>query len=121
MARAHRSTPAERIQSVRHLLAHRGEYGVVTQVSRALGTSRQTLYAWLARGEQALVAAFPLAAPPASATPALERQILALLVEGHTSYRGIQHLMAELLGQRVSLPTISAVVTAAQERARQWL
>jgi hypothetical protein len=121
MARAHRSTPAERLQSVRHLLAHRGEYGVVTQVSRALGTSRQTLYAWLARGEQALAAAFPPTAPPARASPALERQILALLVEGHTSYRGIQRLMAELLGQRVSLPTISAVVTAAQERARQWL
>src|SRR5436190_14681674 len=121
MARAQRSTPAERVQAGRHLVADRGRYGVVTRRSRARGTSRQTLYAWLARGEQALAAAFRRAAPPARAAPALERQMLTLLVEGHTRYRGLQRLLAALLGQRVSLATIGAVVTAAQERARQWL
>lgn len=121
MAQAHRSTPVERTHYVQHLLVHRGEYGVVTQLSRAIGASRQTLYAWLARGEQALAAAFQPSRPPTLVTPALERQILTLLVEGHASYRGLQRIMAGLLGQRVSLAAISAVVATAQARARQWL
>lgn len=70
---------------------------------------------------RALAAAFQPPAPPPPVAPAVERQLLTLLVEGHTSYRGIQRIVAEVLGQRVSLATISAVVTAAQARARQWL
>ncbi len=43
------------------LLAHAGEYGVVSALSRTLGVSRPTLYAWRAQTQEALQQAF---APP---------------------------------------------------------
>lgn len=57
MAQAHPSTVRERIQLVSTLLAQRGEYGVVTALSRAAGVSRQSLYTWRARAEAALATA----------------------------------------------------------------
>ena len=63
MVQRHPSTPAQRAQWVGQVIAHGGEYGQVTALSRASGDSRQTLYAWCARGlaalEQPLVAATP--------------------------------------------------------------
>ena len=44
------STPSERVAWVSYLLAHAGEYGAVTALSRGARVSRQTLYTWLARG-----------------------------------------------------------------------
>jgi hypothetical protein len=55
------------------------------------------------------------------ATIQLERAVLTLLVEGHASYRGIQACLAVLLGQQVSLGTITAIVQKAGERAQRWL
>lgn len=121
MARPHPSTPTTRVQIVEQLLAQQGEYGVVTRVSRPFQVSRQTLYRWLARGQQALSAAFQPAGTPAPVPVRLERQILTLLVEAHASYRGIQRALAELTGARLSLATISTVVATAQQRARTWL
>jgi hypothetical protein len=46
----------------------------------------------------------------------LERQVLALLVEGHASERGIARCPAEQ-GRAVSLGAISAVVTEAEPQA----
>ena len=103
------------------MIAHAGEYGFVTALSQASGVSRQTLYAWEAIGLAALAAAFT---PPASATvatPAVERAVLTLLVEGHASYRGI-HACLDALGYAgVSLGTIAAIVAAAEQRALTWL
>src|SRR3712207_4365157 len=68
----HPSTPAQRGQWASSLLAHAGEYGVVAALSRAIGVSRPTLYAWRARAQQALLQTFtpsPVAPP---LTPALE-------------------------------------------------
>ena len=121
MAQPHPSTPTERAQAVAELLGQQGRYGAVSAMSRRLGVSRQTLYAWRARGQQAVLAAFQPPAPPAPVPPRLERQILTLLVEAHASYRGIQRVLLEISGARVGLDTISAVVTMAQERARRWL
>ncbi len=54
MGQAHPSTPAQRVHCASYLLAHAGEYGVVAALSRTLGVSRPTLYAWRAQAQQAL-------------------------------------------------------------------
>jgi hypothetical protein len=121
MGQSHPSTPAQRVQSVSHMLAHPGEYGLVTQLSRALHVSRPTLYAWKATAQHALVQAFAARSPTSTPTIALERQIATLLVEGHTSYTNIQACLAALTGQHVSIGTIGAVAQEAQQRAQQWM
>jgi hypothetical protein len=103
------------------MIAHAGEYGAVTALSRVAGVSRQTLYAWRARGLAALAAACAPPAPATVATPALERAALTLLVEGHASARGIQACLRGVTGQVVSLGTIAAIVGEAQRRALAWL
>jgi hypothetical protein len=104
------------------VLAQRGAYGAVTAVSRRSGVPRQTLYRWTARGAAALEGAFAPAAPPATpAPPDLARAVLTLLVEGHASYRGIQRCLAALLGWRVRLEAIVAIVREAGQRALAWL
>ena len=103
------------------MIAHAGDYGFVTQLSRDLGVSRQTLYSWMERGWRAVEAAF---LPPPSAptnTPALNRQVLTLLVEGHASVRGIQACLRATTSQHVSLGTISAIIQEAHQRALAWM
>jgi hypothetical protein len=121
MVQSHPSTPEERVQWTSYMLAHQGEYGLVTQLSRTLGVSRPTLYAWKATAQQALAQAFRATPPAASALPSLERQIVTLLVEGHTSYANIQTCLHALTGQHVSIGTIASVAQDAQQRARQWM
>ena len=121
MVQSHPSTPAERVQWTSYMLAHSGEYGLVTQLSRTLGVSRPTLYAWKATAQQALEQAFRAMPPATSVPPTLERQIVTLLVEGHTSYTNIQTCLATLTGQQLSIGTIAAVVQQAQQRAQQWM
>ncbi len=121
MVQRHASTATQRAQAVCHMIAQAGDYGVVTQLSRDLGVSRQTLYTWMARGWQAVEAAF---LPPPTAprvTPALERQVLTLLVEGHASVRGIQACLRATTGQHVSLGAISAITAEAEARALAWM
>jgi transposase-like protein len=103
------------------MLAHPGEYGLITQLSRTLNVSRPTLYAWKATAQQALEHAFRATPPATSVPPTLERQIVTLLVEGHSSYTNIQTCLATLTGQHLSIGTITAVVRAAQQRAQQWM
>ena len=121
MGQAHPSTPIQRVQSVSHMLAHPGEYGLVTQLSRALHVSRPTLYAWKATAQQALAQAFTASSPTSTSTIALELQIVTLLVEGHNSYTNIQTCLAALTGQHLSIGTIAAVAQEAQQRAQQWM
>jgi hypothetical protein len=81
-----------------------------TALSRAVGVSRQTLYAWAARGWQALEAAL---APPTTApivTPALARAVLTLV-------RGIHACLRGVTGQVVSLGTIAAIIAEAHRHA----
>src|SRR5215210_8152873 len=105
MGQRHASTPTQRAQGVAYMIAHAGEYGVVTELSRILGVSRQTLYAWEAIGLGALEQAFTPAARAVPPPPALERAILTLLVEGHASDRGIQACLRVLQSQPVRLAT----------------
>jgi hypothetical protein len=121
MVQSHPSTPAERAQWPTYMLAHPGEYGLVTQLSRTLNVSRPTLYAWKATAQQALEQAFGGPPPAISVPTTLERQIVTLLIEGHNSYTNIQTCLATLTGQHLSIGTIARVVQAAQQRAQQWM
>jgi hypothetical protein len=105
------------------LLAHEGTYGVVTAVSRQSGVSRPTLYAWREQARSALAALWtppPAAAAAATGTPEPAAAILTLLLEAHASTRGIQTCLRELVGWRLSLATIGAVIHEAQRRALAW-
>ena len=121
MVQSHPSTPQERAQWVSQMLAHRGHYGFVTDLSRQTGVSRQTLYTWTEQGRRALERAFVSTSPTTVVTPTLERQILTLLVESHPSYRGIQTCLRHLTQQEVSLGTITAVIAEAERRALSWM
>ena len=117
MGYTHASTPSERMGWVSYLLAHAGEYGVVTALSRAARVSRQTLYTWMERGQAALEQAFQPSEVAPIVDARLERDILTLLVEGHASYRGIRRCLDHVGGRTVGLGTISAVVGEAERRA----
>src|SRR5438552_10535252 len=112
MVQRHCSTASQRAEWVRQLLAHSGSYGEVTQLSQAIGVSRQTLSSWKAPGQGALEQALRPASTSTKAEPngGVERAILTLLVEGHASYRGIQRCLLALLGVHVSLGKITAVI-----------
>jgi hypothetical protein len=121
MVQTHSRTPQDYTQWVSTLLAHTGSYGVVTLLSQQVGVARQTLYRWKAKGQTALEAAFTPAGQGADGGCPLERAILTLFVEGHASYRGIQQCLWALLGQQVSLGTISSVIQTAGKLAQQWM
>jgi transposase-like protein len=121
MVRTHPSTPEQRAQWTAYMLAHQGEYGIVTHLSRAHGISRPTLYAWRDQAQRALVEAFSPTAPAPLVTPALERQVLTVLVHAHASDRGIQTCIQTLSHQGLSLATITAILHQAQQRAITWL
>jgi hypothetical protein len=120
MVRTHPSTPQERAQWTAYMLAHRGEYGAITHLSRASGVSRPTLYAWRNVAEHALSAANTPAAPPLALTPSVERQVLTLWV-AHSSERDIQQCFQTLTAQGISLTTIVAILAEAERRALHWL
>ena len=119
MIQLHSSTAQQRAQWTSILLAQEGTYGVVSQLSQLAEVSRQTLSSWKGKGRRALQAAFE--PKQAEARTPVERAVLTLLVEGHASYRGIQACLAELLGQQVSLGTVTAIVQEAGARAQEWL
>ncbi len=122
MGQHHSSTVTQRVEWVSELLASSGNYGVVSQLSRTIGVSRQTLYNWKAKGQAALRAALaPAKDRMAGDEIQLERAIVTLLIDGHASYRGIQRCLGELVGQHVSMGRIARVVQEAGARAVQWM
>jgi len=120
MVRTHPSTPTQRAQWTAYMLAHRGEYGVITRLSRASGVSRPTLYAWRKLAERALCQAFTPPAATVLLTPPLERQVLTLWI-AHSSERDIQQCVQVLTRQGISLTTIVAILAEAEQRALRWL
>jgi hypothetical protein len=121
MGQHHPSTPAQRLQWTSALLAHHGEQGVVAALSRQIGVSRPTLYAWRARAAQALLAILAPPPPPPPGAPPLERQVLTLYVQAHASTRGIQACWGPLTQQGISLDTITRSLQDAEQRALHWL
>lgn len=120
MVHSHPSTPIERAQWTAYMLAHQGEYGMLTRLSRESHVSRPTLYAWREQAQQALLAAFtpPVRTPLVPSDQA--RQILTAWIT-HASTRGIQTALRELARQGVSLATITTVLAEAQQRALAWM
>jgi transposase-like protein len=120
MSHAQTITPAERGQYAAQLLAHAGEYGVVSALSRTLGVSRPTLYAWRDRAQQALLQTFTPVPQAPQSPPALEREVLTLWVAAHASTRGIQTCLTTLTQRGISLETITRILHDAEERALLW-
>lgn len=120
MVRTHPSTPEQRAQLAASLLAHRGEYGVMSRISREQGVSRPTLYAWRRQAERALQAAFSPPAPTPPLTPQLVRQVLTVW-SAHSSTRDIQSCFRVFLHQGISLTTITAILLDAEQRALRLL
>lgn len=121
MARRHGSTPKQRVAWVSQLLGGSGTYGLVTLLSREARVSRQTLYVWAEQGREALEQAFAPREAERTIGPALERQVLSLLVETHGSVRGIQTSLWQVARRRVGQGTISAIIQEAQRRAQAWM
>jgi hypothetical protein len=121
MGRTHPSTPDQRVHWASQMRVHAHEYGFVTNLSRTIGVARPTLYAWKMQAYQALERTFLDTTVTSVLTPALERQILTLLVEGHNRYSNIQTCLLRLTGQRVRIGSIAAVVQEAQQRALDWM
>jgi transposase-like protein len=118
----------ERVQIVASLLAHPRPYGLVSQVARTHGLSRQSLYTWLAQAEAALAASLA-ARPPGRPAPSgvlaidqnrLERAIITLTVAGHASLAGVPVCLEELLDTHRSTGYISGVLAQAGDAAHAW-
>jgi len=121
MVHSHPSTPEQRAQWTAYMLAHRGEYGLITRLSREHRISRPTLYAWREQAQQALLRSFTPPAPAAPVTPSLERQVLTVLVHAHASERGLQTCIRTLTRRGLSLATINHILHDAQQRALRWM
>ena len=116
----HCSTVEERVHMISQVLAQ-PPHGLVSQLSRTHQVSRQTLYRWKRKAEQALQDVFTRRQKPENPGSELERQVLTLLIEAHASYRQIQTCLQRLMGTSLSLGSIGTVVQQAGERARAWL
>lgn len=121
MVRTHPSTPDQRAQWTAIMLAHQGQYGIVTRLSRDYHVSRPTLYRWRNQAQQALLGAFTPPLPPPSLPPSLERHVLTVLVHAHASDRGIQTCIHTLTQRGISLATITRILHEAQQRALIWM
>lgn len=119
MGQAHPSTADERIQWASMMLAHQGEYGLVTRLSREAQVSRRTLYAWRDQAALALGKAFTPQVPPV-APSSNPRQLLTLWIN-HMTDRGIQGAVQEFTAHGVSLATITALLHEAGQRAITYL
>ena len=93
----------------------------MSQLSRDHQVSRQTLYRWKAKVEEAIQEALSPAAAKCQRKVQIQRAVLILFVEAHGSYRGIQICMKELLGEDVSLETIGSIVNEAGTCAQRVL
>ena len=108
------STVDERSQWGAGLLAPDSSHGVVSQLRREHEVSRQTLNRRITKAETAMQEALSPNAKGEQRQVQIERAVLTLLIEGHSSYRGIQTCMRELLGETVSLGTIVSIVVRGQ-------
>lgn len=117
----HCSTPQQRREWITPLLAKPLCHGVISQLSRDHQVSRQTLYRWKQKAEQALKDVFTDRPKLDEHRFHLHRQVLTLLIEAHASYRQIQTCLAKMLGISLSVGSICRIVKRAGERARDWL
>jgi hypothetical protein len=117
----HSSTPEQRVRWVSELIVQSDKYGVVSQMSRSNGISRQTLYSLKARGEAALSRELSPKEQQTEQKQQKVRAILTLFTEAHASYRGIQACLETLLGMHVSIGEITAIIQDAGKRAQELM
>jgi len=111
----------ERVRFVTAIISQPGRYGLVSQLAREYGLSRQSLYTMLRRGRDALTASLlcrpPGRAPLSQALPLdknrLDRSIVTLTTAGHASLEGVQVCLAEAFNLRRSIGYISGVLDQA--------
>jgi hypothetical protein len=119
-------TTAERADLACLLLTYAGQYGLVTHLAGALGTSRQFLYRLRDTARDALeqaLAARPVGRPGVDQRlhvdrVSIERSVLVLSQVAHASVRGIQECLTEILGLERSVGWIEGVLQDAAQRAQ---
>ncbi|HEY4036912.1 MAG TPA: transposase [Ktedonobacteraceae bacterium] len=121
MHHRHSTTPAHRVRLASHMIAHQGTYGLVSQLSREHQISRQALYTLKSRGQEAMERKLSPTEHPTEGEVWIERAVLTLFTEGHTSREGIQQCIEEMLGVHVSTGKISAIIHEAGRRAQVYL
>jgi hypothetical protein len=117
----HCSTPEQRIEWTMNIVRSPSCHGLSSQYRRDHQVSRQTLYRWKQKAEQALKEVFICRPKPRTQHPEVQRQVLTLLIEAHASYREIQTCLKSLLGTSLSLGSVCSIVEQAGARARAWL
>ena len=118
-------TVADRVALAATCLAGAGQYGLVTRVAAAAGTSRQFVYGLRERARAAVAQALapgrpgrpPVQRPLVVDARAIERAVLVLHQEARASVRGIQACLAGILEVPRSVGAIQAVLTEAAQRA----
>ncbi len=118
-------TLADRMELGCRCLLQAHQYGLVTQLAREHGTSRQFLYELRERAQSALENALAARTPGRPTIDQrlvvdqnhLERSILVLNQVAYASVRSIQVCLEELLEARRSLGSIEVVLTEAARRA----
>jgi hypothetical protein len=119
-------TLAERVALGSACVLHAGEYGLITNLARTYGTSRQFWYRLRARAAAALTREFEPRPPgrPALARrlrvdrAATQRAVVVLHQVGHVSVRGIRECLAELYGVERSVGWVQTQVADGARRAR---
>ena len=121
MHHRHCTTPAPQVRLASFMIAHQGTYGFVSQLSREHQISRQALYTLKSRGQEAMERKLSPKEHPTEGEVWIERAVLTLFTEGHTSREGIQRCIEEMLGIHVSTGKISAIIHEAGKRAQTYL
>ena len=115
------STSDQHIRLTSAMIANRGIYGYVTQLSRDHHLSRQWLYLLQAKGQEAMKGKFVPKYQPTEQELQRDRMVLTLLTECHASREGMQKTLEVILGEHVSTGTISAIIHRAGQRAQAYL
>lgn len=121
MHQHHTITPTHRLRLASHMIAHQGDYGMVSHLGREYAISRQSLYTLKARGQKCLERVFCPKEQQREEEVWINRAVLTLLVESHASREGIQKCLEDLLGIHVSTGKISAIIHEAGKRAQAYL
>ena len=112
---------AQRVDLASRMIVNHEKYGFVSHLSKESNISRQSLYTLKSRGQEAMERVFRPKQEVIEQMTQIERAVLVLFTEGHTSREGIQNCLKELLGVYVSTGKISSILHEAGKRAREWL
>lgn len=110
------STPEQKAKEGALQFSGKQKQGAITNKSRELGFSRQTLYRWADQTGKVLKAHFD-GSSAEEQTLELERTVLTLYANAHASLEGIQRCLSEILKVDVSIGRLSQIINCAADRA----